>query len=70
MFPLLRPLNCIYFCLHTVVLNKIKTTEGQYPIEPLHEISNNVVCAISKGSDQPAHMHSLVGAFASCLNIL
>ena len=24
-------------------------------IEPLHEISNNVVCATSKASDQPAH---------------
>ena len=24
-------------------------------IEPVHEISNNVVCATSKASDQPAH---------------
>ena len=24
--------------------------------EPVHEISNNVVCVTSKGSDQPAHM--------------
>ena len=33
------------------------------------EISNNVVCATSKGSDQPAHMHSLIliRAFASRL---
>ena len=38
--------------------------------EPRHEISNNVVCATNKGSDQPAHMHSLIRAFASCLNIL
>ena len=38
-------------------------------IEPLHEISNNVVVgATSKGSDQPVHMLSLT--FASCLNIL
>ena len=29
-----------------------------------HEISNNVVCATSKCLDQPAHMHSLVTAFA------
>ena len=28
--------------------------------EPLHEISNNVVCATSKGSDQPAHTPSLI----------
>ena len=38
--------------------------------EPQHEISNNVVCATSKALDQPAHMHSLIRAFASCLNIL
>ena len=38
--------------------------------EPVHEISNNVVCATSKASDQPAHTHSLIRAFASRLNIL
>ena len=38
--------------------------------EPRHEISNNVVCATCKASDQPAHMHSLIRAFASHLNIL
>ena len=38
--------------------------------EPWHEISNNVVCTTSKGSDQPAHMRSLIKAFASRLNIL
>ena len=27
--------------------------------EPQHEISNNVVCATSKGSDQPAHTRSI-----------
>ena len=43
----------------------------QYPLyEPVHEISNNVVCATSKASDQPAHTHSLIRAFASRLNIL
>ena len=26
--------------------------------EPVHEISNNVVCATSKGSDQPVHTQS------------
>ena len=39
-------------------------------IEPVHEISNNVVCATSKASDQPAHMGGLIRAFASCLYIL
>ena len=38
--------------------------------EPRHEISNNVLCATSKGSDQPAHTRSLIRAFASRLNIL
>ena len=32
--------------------------------EPRHEISNNVVYATSKGSDQPAHTRSLIRAFA------
>ena len=40
------------------------------PYEPVHEISNNVVCATSKDSDQPAHMRSLIRAFASRLSIL
>ena len=38
--------------------------------EPRHEISNNVVCATSKGSDQPVHTRSLIRAFASRLHIL
>ena len=38
--------------------------------EPRHEISNDVVCATSKVSDQPAHTRSLIRAFARCLNIL
>ena len=38
--------------------------------EPVHEISNNVVCAASKVSDQPAHTGSLIRAFANRLSIL
>ena len=38
--------------------------------EPVHEISNNVVCATSEGLDQPAHTRSLIRAFARRLNIL
>ena len=38
--------------------------------EPVHEISNNVLCATSKVSDQPAHTRSLIRAFASRLSIL
>ena len=29
-------------------------------LDPRHEISSNVVCATSKGSDQPAHTRSLI----------
>ena len=43
---------------------------GGINLEPQHEISNNVVCATSKASDQPAHMRSLIRAFASRFNIL
>ena len=38
--------------------------------EPWHGISNNVVCATSKASDQSTHTRSLIRAFASRLNIL
>ena len=41
-----------------------------YKFEPVHEISNNMVCATSKASDQPAHTRSLIRAFASRLSIL
>ena len=34
---------------------------------PQYEISNNVVCASTKGLVQPAHMCSLIRAFASRL---
>ena len=37
--------------------------------EPVHEISNNVVCATSKASDQPAQTRSLIRAYASRLSI-
>ena len=39
-------------------------------IEPVHEISNNVVYATNKASNQPAHLRSLIRAFASRLIIL
>ena len=38
--------------------------------EPVHEISNNVVCVTSKASDQPAHTGSLIRAIADRLTIL
>ena len=39
-------------------------------IELVHLIFNNMVCATSKASDQPAHTHKLIRAFASRLSIL
>ena len=45
-------------------------SEADIIIEPQHGISNNLVGATIKGSDQPAHMRSLISAFASCLIIL
>ena len=49
---------------------KLLNLQYPNPCEPRQEISNNVVCGTSKASDQPAHMRSLIRAFASCLNIL
>ena len=37
---------------------------------PQYEISNNAVCASTKGLDQPAHMRSLIRAFASRLKTI
>ena len=41
------------------------TWNGQHKFEPVHEISNNVVCATSKASDQPVQTRSLIRAIAS-----
>ena len=59
-------------CKHidTPDLCALVKTVSSTKFEPRHEFSNNVVCATSKGSDQPAHMGSLIRAFASRLNIL
>ena len=48
----------------------VESSLVKYLYEPRHEISYNVVCAISKASDQPAHTHSLIRAFASHLSSL
>ena len=49
-------------------ISSLFLTEELY--EPQHEISNNVVCATSKCSDQPSHTRSLIRAFPSRLIIL
>ena len=47
-----------------------RTGSSESTYEPRHDISNNVVCATSKISDQSAHMRSLIRAFAYRLDIL
>ena len=61
MAPIQRSTFSTYY---NAYIGKTKTNE------PQHEISNNVVFATSKASDQPAHTRSLIRAFASRLNIL
>ena len=55
---------------YTMPLGDITINNVFISNEPVHEISNNVVCATSKASDQPAHTRSLIRAFASRLSIL
>ena len=73
--------SILYFFVHNTfivssndfVWDKVLLKSGdkvQKTSEPLHEISNNVVCATSKASDQPAHTPSLIRAYASRLSIL
>ena len=52
------------------MINSEKSDFAPVSYEQVHEISNNVVCATSKASDQPAHTLSLIRAFASRLNSL
>ena len=66
-YPFLRLLQITVVIVFTHVHRQ---SLGVTIYEPLHEISNNVVCATTKASDQPAHMRSLIRAFASRLNIL
>ena len=59
------------FCFERDVLLSLSDNNQPFnTTEPRHEISNNVVCATNKASDQPAQSCSLIRAFASCLNIL
>ena len=51
--------------MHLIVYKCIK-----YAKYDSYTISNSVVCATSKASDQPAHARSLIRAFASRLSIL
>ena len=66
--------NSLTFSKLDIALKKLKGKKSLGPDhianEPVHEISNNVVCATSKASDQPVHAHSLIRAFASRLSIV
>ena len=67
--------NAVAHCcfINQVGLNKfniMNDTGTKIMCEQVREISNNVVCATSKASDQPAHTRSLIRAFASRLSIL
>ena len=47
------------------------TLEVRLTFEPQHELSNNVVCATRKASDQPAHLALVIRTYALqclCLN--
>ena len=61
-------LTYIIYQPQTKILDTLRGTILKY--EPRHEISNNVVCVTSKGSDQPAHTRRLIRAFAGRLIIL
>ena len=51
-------------------LTSYMLTKRIIKIEPVHVISNNVVCATSKASDQPAYTRNLIRAFTGRLSIL
>ena len=54
--------------VHIVIeATKVHQQIKNQPIFELLHIYKNVVCETSEGSDQPAHMHSLIRAFASRL---
>ena len=68
MMPIFRDKNVEYMAV-TRVSHSCFVLKLCPIIEPVHDISNNVVCEISKGSDQAAHTGSLTRAFACRLNI-
>ena len=76
MFKLLLhlPYLLVVFDLNKVICDRVYNIETAFGLLNSYMsrdmISNNVVCATSKGSDQPAHTRSLIRAFASRLKIL
>ena len=67
----ISPQKHVYMYVYKYLLHLQKDKMSREKLnEPVHEISNNVVCANSKASDQPAQTRSLIRAFASRLSIL
>ena len=66
---LMSRLNYVSTIFHSSLFLQPNTNPRffKYEMEPVHEISNNVVCVTSKASDQP---RSLIRAFASGLDFL
>ena len=62
--------NCATFAADFFCYMSLSDNNQAEGFEPRHEISNNVVCATSKGSDQPVHTRSQIRVFASRLHIL
>ena len=54
----------------TILTKKQNRSLMSVTFEPWHYISNHVVCATNKASDQPAHTRRLIRAFTSRLNSL
>ena len=67
---LLYPQKNVFLSLKISFVLESSVDPDEILYERRHWIPNNVVCATSKASDQPAHTRSLIRAFASCLNIL
>ena len=59
-FTLINVLFAFHFCQTSFFLQSREALSSDL----WHQISNNMVCATSKASDQPALMHSLISAFA------
>ena len=74
----IRPSSKLSYQWCTDLINLLSSTYRNLIYKPTyecsirheHEISNNVVCATSKASDQPAHTHSLIIAFPMSVKLL
>ena len=65
------PVNNFSVKFQTLKTNILFENRKRKVVEIFKYLNRNMmVCATSKGSDQPAHMRSLIRAFTSLLNIL